>query len=97
MPEPTTTDLWFNPLMAALRAHFPGFVQTYRIHCRPSYKSLNYRTVSGDIKASIDDLIQPVSNRVGGRAFTSFGGQQQPEQRSNQSTTPKKRKRSTEQ
>ncbi|KAK4117925.1 hypothetical protein N657DRAFT_584565, partial [Parathielavia appendiculata] len=97
MPEPTTTDLWFNPLMAALRAHFPGFVQTYRIQCRPSYESLNYRTVSRDIKASIDDLIQPVPNRVGKGAFASFGGQQQPEQQSNSSTTPNKRKRPTEQ
>ncbi|KAL2194961.1 hypothetical protein P885DRAFT_62652 [Corynascus similis CBS 632.67] len=97
MPEPTTTDLWFNPLMAALRAHFPGFVLTYRILCRPSYKSLHYRTVSQDIKASIDDLIQPVTNRVGKGAFTRVGGQRQPEKQSNQSTTSKKRKRSTEQ
>ncbi|KAK4242959.1 hypothetical protein C7999DRAFT_18605, partial [Corynascus novoguineensis] len=91
MPEPTITDLWFNPLMAVLRPHFPGFVQTYRIQCRPSYKSLNYRTVSRDIKASIDDLIQPMSNRVGKGAFASF------EQQSNQSNTPNKRKRSTKQ
>lgn len=96
MPEPTTTDLWFNPLMAALRAHFPGFVQTYRFHCRPSYTSLNYRTVSRDIKATMDDLTQPVPNRVGKGAFPSFGSQQQPEQQSNQSIIPNKRKRLTE-